>query len=155
MGMHEEAVDVALKQGDVELANHNARKPADWRLRQKLWLRIVENQAASGDVQKVTSLIGESEELSVRDVLPYMNDNITIDAFQEQIGECLKTYESQILTLRQEMDDHRRALQAFKEDLKHAEERTVVFQQDKPCEICGGPAVRERFYAFACGHLFH
>merc|ERR1711972_1147446 len=53
------------------------------------------------------------------------------------------------------MDDHRRALQAFKEDLKHAEERSVVISQDQACEICGAAAVRERFYVFACRHCFH
>merc|ERR1711972_108432 len=63
--------------------------------------------------------------------------------------------EDQILTLRQEMDDHRRALQAFKDDLKHAEDRCVVISQDQVCEICGACAVRERFYVFACRHCFH
>jgi len=155
LGLHEEAVEVALRRGDVALAKRNACKPAEKRLRQKLWLRIVENEAASGDVQRITGLIRESQELSVRDVLPYMSDLMTIDAFQAEICECLDSYEGQILTLRQEMDDHRRALQAFKEDLKHAEERCVVIQQDQACEICGAPAVRERFYVFACRHCFH
>jgi len=155
MGLHEEAVDAALQRGDVALAKHNACRPAEKRVRQKLWLRIVEHQAASGDVQKVTGLIRESQELTVRDVLPFLSDAMTIDAFQAEICECLDAYEGQILTLRQEMDDHRRALQAFKEDLKHAEERCVVISQDQACEICGAPAVRERFYAFACRHCFH
>jgi len=155
LGLHEEAVEVALRRGDVALAKRNACKPAEKRLRQKLWLRIVENEAASGDVQRITGLIRESQELSVRDVLPYMSDLMTIDAFQAEICECLDSYDVQIMTLRQEMDDHRRALQAFKEDLKHAEERCVVISQDQACEICGAPAVRERFYVFACRHCFH
>mmetsp|Transcript_107503 Transcript_107503/g.342740 ORF Transcript_107503/g.342740 Transcript_107503/m.342740 type:complete len:1086 (+) Transcript_107503:55-3312(+) len=143
MGMHEEAVDVALQQGDVGLAKQNACKPPDARLRQKLWLRIVENQVASGDVQIITGLIRESQELSVRDVLPYMSDAMTISAFQAEICECLDKYENQIETMRQEMDDHQRALEAFKEDLKEAEERTVTIEQDQPCEICGIPAMQE------------
>lgn len=155
MGLHEEAVDVALKRGDVALAKHNACKPADRRLRQRLWLKIVESQAAGGDVQAITKLIRESRELTVRDVLPHMSEMITIDAFKAEICECLDTYEGQILTLRQEMDDHRRALQAFKEDLKQAEERSVVITANQVCEICSLPAVRERFYVFACKHCFH
>lgn len=155
MGMHEEAVDAALERGDVTLAKHNACKPADRPLRQKLWLRIVEHQAAAGDVQAITCLIRESQELTVRDVLPYMHDSITIDAFQAEICECLDSYEGQILTLRQEMDDHRRALSAFKEDLKQAEERCVTIREDQVCEICSAPAIRERFYVFACRHCFH
>jgi len=159
MGLHEEAVDVALKRSDVALAKHNACKPADKRLRQKLWLRIVANQASGGDaqtvVQTIAGLIRESQELSVRDVLPYMSDLITIDAFQAEICECLDTYKDQVLMLRQEMDDHRRALQAFKDDLKQVEERTVVIPEDQICEICAAPAVRERFYAFVCRHCFH
>merc|ERR1712187_832658 len=79
----------------------------------------------------------------------------TIDAFQAEINESLDTYRMQVLRLRQEMDDHRRALQAFKEDLKQAEERTVIIPEDQACEICGAPAARERFYAFACRHCFH
>merc|ERR1711972_910699 len=52
-------------------------------------------------------------------------------------------------------DDHRRALEAFKDDLKHAEDRCIVISQDQSCEICGAPAVRERFYVLACRHCFH
>jgi len=155
MGMHEEAVDLSLRRDDIALAKHNACKPPDERLRKRLWLRVVEKQAASGDVKRIISLIRESQELSVRDVLPYMSDSMTIDAFHADICECLDSYEGQILTLRQEMDDHRRALQAFKEDLKHAEEQSVTISQDQVCEICGAPAMRERFYVFACAHCFH
>lgn len=157
MGMHEEAVEVALQKGDVALAKKSACKPSEdekWR-RQKLWLRLVEHEALTGDVQKITSLIRESQELTVRDVLPYMSDSMTIDAFQAEICECLDAYEGQIVTLRQEMDDHRRALQAFKEDLKQAEERCIVIAPDQACEICGSAAIRERFYAFACAHCYH
>merc|ERR1712014_438366 len=89
MGMHEEAVDAALARDDVTLAKHNASKPAERPLRQKLWLRIVEHQAKTGDVQAITSLISESQELTVRDVLPHMSDSITIDAFQAEICNCL------------------------------------------------------------------
>ncbi|CAE8609752.1 unnamed protein product, partial [Polarella glacialis] len=133
MGMHEEAVEVALQHEDIALAKHSACKPpdSDRRLRQKLWLRIVENQALTGDVQKITGLIRESQELTVRDVLPFMSDSMTIDAFQSEICECLDSYEGQIVTLRQEMDDHRRALTSFKEDLKQAEERCVVIAPDQ------------------------
>eukprot|EP00927_Polykrikos_kofoidii_P006725 TRINITY_DN12718_c0_g1_i1.p1 TRINITY_DN12718_c0_g1~~TRINITY_DN12718_c0_g1_i1.p1 ORF type:complete len:1121 (-),score=260.65 TRINITY_DN12718_c0_g1_i1:52-3384(-) len=159
MGLHEEAVDVALKRGDLALAKHNAQKPADKRLRQKLWLQIVKSQASVGDaqtiVQTIASLIRESQELSVRDVLPYMSDMITIDAFQAEICDCLDKYKDQVLTLRQEMDDHRHALQAFKEDLKKVEERVVVIPEDQACEICSAPAVKERFYAFPCRHCYH
>merc|ERR1711904_537597 len=84
-----------------------------------------------------------------------MGDSITIDAFQAEINECPDTYDGQIQTLRQEMDDHRNALSAFKKDLKQAEERCVTIAEDQVCEICGAPAIRERFYVFACRHCFH
>ncbi|CAE7659558.1 vps18, partial [Symbiodinium necroappetens] len=157
MGMHEESVDVALQHEDVALAKQSACKPplSQKRLRRKLWLRIVEHEAATCDVQKIIGLIRESKELTIRDVLPYLPDSMTIDAFKAEISEFLDTYEGQIVTLRQEMDDHRRALKAFKEDLKQAEERCIVVAQDQACELCGGDVLRERFYAFACGHCFH
>ena len=43
----QEAVEVALKHEDIALAKRSACKPPDTekRLRQKLWLRIVEHQA--------------------------------------------------------------------------------------------------------------
>jgi len=157
MKMHEEAVEAALKHEDIALAKRSACKPPDSekRLRQKLWLRIVEHQAATSDVQNIIGLIKESQELTVRDVLPYLSDSMTIDAFKNEICDCLDTYEGQIVTLRQEMDDHRRALQAFKEDLKEAEERCIVVAADQCCEICGADAMSERFYAFTCTHCCH
>lgn len=155
MGMHEEAVGVALQHRDVRLAKLNACRPRDRRLRQKLWLAIMRSQAATGDVQKITGLIKESQELTVRDVLPLVPDTMTIDAFQAEICECLDSYETQIETLRSEMEDHRRALKAFKDDLKEAEEREIVIEEDSPCEVCNALAMRERFYVFACRHCFH
>lgn len=155
MGMHDEAVAAALTQGDITLAKHSASQPADVRLRQKLWKRIVEHFASRGEVEQISRLVRESQELTVRDVLPFMSDSMTIGAFQQEICDCLDAYEGQIITLRQEMDDHRRALSSFKEDLKQAEERCVVISPDQSCMICGENALRERFYAFACAHCFH
>lgn len=159
MGQHEEAVDAALEHGELALAKHTASRPADERLRQKLWLRIVEKQASGDDalvvVQTIAAMLGESQDLSVRDVLPYLSDLVTVDHFQAEISECLDKYRDQVLTLRQEMDDHRHALQAFKEDLRQAEEREVVVHREQPCEVCGAAAAEERFYAFPCRHCFH
>ncbi|CAK9083715.1 unnamed protein product [Durusdinium trenchii] len=142
---------------DIALAKTSACRPPECekRRRQKLWLRIVEHQAATSDVQKIIGLIKESQELTIRDVLPYLSDSMTIEAFQSEICECLDAYEGQIVTLRQEMDDHRRALSAFKEDLKRADERCIVVGADQCCEICGCEAMRERFYAFTCTHCCH
>ena len=86
MGMHEESVDVALQHEDVALAKQSACKPplSQKRLRRKLWLRIVEHEAATCDVQKIIGLIRESKELTIRDVLPYLPDSMTIDAFKAE-----------------------------------------------------------------------
>ena len=86
MGMHEESVDVALQHGDVALAKQSACKPplSQKRLRRKLWLKIVEHEAATCDVQKIIGLIRESKELTIRDVLPYLPDSMTIDAFKAE-----------------------------------------------------------------------
>jgi len=155
MGMHEEAVEVALRRGDVVLAKHNAGRPADTKLRQKLWLRIVEDQATGGDVQTITMLIRESQELSFRDVLPHISNTMTIGAFQAEICECLDEFERQEQSLQHEMEDHRRALQTFKEEVKLTTERSVVVAEDHPCEICREPVTQERFYVFGCKHCFH
>jgi len=41
MGMYENAVDLALVKGDLELAKVNAEKPEeDRQLKKKLWLKI-------------------------------------------------------------------------------------------------------------------
>ena len=116
----QEAVDVALQHEDVTLAKRSACKPhlSQKRLRQKLWLRIVEHQArraaiiqlllfhgdldlcgavltkaTSCDVPKIIGLIRESQELTIRDVLPYLSDSMTIDAFKTEICDCLDSYE--------------------------------------------------------------
>eukprot|EP00811_Abedinium_folium_P023593 NODE_3318_length_2054_cov_3.249611.p1 GENE.NODE_3318_length_2054_cov_3.249611~~NODE_3318_length_2054_cov_3.249611.p1 ORF type:complete len:504 (-),score=183.39 NODE_3318_length_2054_cov_3.249611:178-1689(-) len=155
MGMYEETVEHALRRDDLPLAIHNACKPADRRLVRRLWLRIVEHKAATSDVEAIIALVRDSKELSVHDALPYMSEAVTIDSFQDDIRACLDKYESEINTLRQEMDDHKRALGALKEDLKRAEQRTVTIDEDQPCALCGVPALLERFFVFSCGHCFH
>ncbi|CAK0909708.1 unnamed protein product, partial [Prorocentrum cordatum] len=154
--LHEAAVDVALRCGDVELAKRHACRPADRAVRQRLWLRVAESRAASGDdIARIMGLISESQEVTVRDLLPHLAESITVDALKDEICASLSSYEEQMRTLRQEMDDHRRALLAFKEDLDLAEGRRVVISHGQLCEICQAPALGERFYAFPCGHCFH
>jgi hypothetical protein len=159
MGMHQEAVDVALERDNLALAKHNlnhtAWKPSDRPMRVKLWSSIVQHQSRKGDVQSITNIIKESQLLGVKDVLPFMSDSMTIDSFKSEICECLDTYEQSIMSLRREMDEHRRAAEILKEDLKAANQRCIVLSDGQECEICGMPLISERFYAFTCCHCFH
>merc|ERR1711957_470915 len=78
-----------------------------------------------------------------------------VSALQGEVSAYLEDYEARILSLRQEMDDHRDSMVAFKEDLHLAELRCVDIQETQPCEYCLDPARSKEFFVFPCGHCFH
>ncbi|CAJ0645140.1 10378_t:CDS:10 [Entrophospora sp. SA101] len=76
MKLYEEAVDLALKDNDLELAAINAEKPeGDEELRKKLWLKIARHVVEKKrDIKTAMNYLQNSDILKIEDILPDMDE---------------------------------------------------------------------------------
>ncbi|CBZ51122.1 hypothetical protein NCLIV_041970 [Neospora caninum Liverpool] len=156
VGLHKEAVEKALSTNDMTLGQHAANAPADPAQRQELWLRLAKHAAVHEDVPALVALVKQSGNLlKIQDVLPYISDSTVIDSLKEDICASLDAYEQRIASRYQEMETHKEAISALKDELRTVNQRCVVVEVDQICDVCCESIFTERFYAFGCGHCFH
>ncbi|KAJ2617198.1 tethering complex subunit [Coemansia sp. RSA 1365] len=154
--LHEDAVDLALKQGDIELAQIHAERPEDDKLCKRLWLKIARHAIqAKEPASEVMELVRRSNRLGVEDILPFFPDFTRVDDFKDDICVALEDYESQIQDLRGEMDEATRTAEAMQRDMTGLKSRFAILSTEESCQVCGKPLWLRQFYVFPCQHSFH
>ncbi|KAJ7548955.1 hypothetical protein O6H91_07G034600 [Diphasiastrum complanatum] len=180
MGMHEEAVALALWV-DPELAKIEADKVEDdIDLRKKLWLMIAKHviQQEKGikgeNIRKAIAFLKETDGLlKIEDILPFFPDFTLIDDFKDAICSSLEDYNRQIEELKLEMNDATRGADNIRRDISALSQRYAIIGRDEECGVCGrkilalgtvrgshGSATgyasfMAPFYIFPCEHTFH
>ncbi|KAG0626001.1 hypothetical protein M758_2G095100 [Ceratodon purpureus] len=177
MGMHEEAVALAL-QVDPEMAKIEADKVEDnEELRKKLWLMIARHVIQQGkatrgeNIRKAIAFLKETDGLlKIEDILPLFPDFSLIDDFKEAICASLEDYNREIEELKRDMSDATLASEDIRNDINALSQRHAVVKRDETCKICGQrllvpkvapgaarsyTAFMAPFYVFPCEHAFH
>ncbi|KAJ1920861.1 tethering complex subunit [Tieghemiomyces parasiticus] len=157
LGQYEDAVDLALRHEDLDLAQINADKPADDPdLRRRLWLKIARHVIeTTHDVRRAMALLSACPLLTVEQILPFFPDFTQIDDFKEEICTALEDYDRHVHGLRTEMDEATRNARAIQEDIRHLRNRFVLVAPGERCGLCDAPLLARQFYAFPCQHTFH
>ncbi|EDO47847.1 predicted protein [Nematostella vectensis] len=158
MGLYDEAVDLALKKGDVDLAKRQAEKPPeeDEVLRKKLWLRIARHVVEEEhDVKKAMEFLNQCELLKIEDILPFFQDFVTIDHFKDAICSSLQEYNQHIQDLKDEMQEATESAKSIRTDIQDIKNKCGVVTANEKCSTCEYPLFTRRFYLFPCQHAFH
>ncbi|KAI8340709.1 Pep3/Vps18/deep orange family-domain-containing protein [Chlamydoabsidia padenii] len=84
MGLYEEAVHLALRIGDIDLARIHADKPlGDDEVSKKLWLAIAKYVIQEKkDIKTAMDYVKQSNILKIEDILPFFPDFVLIDEFK-------------------------------------------------------------------------
>lgn len=165
MGLHDEAVDLALQEGDVDLAcacadeagsgssSSGATDEEVDALRRKLWLRVAKHVVTS------SSPTASSEEsirhsisflslapphlLTIEDILPFFPDFTLLDPFREEVCAALDAHAARIDTLQGEMEAAAKSAEHIREDIAKLSERFVTVEEGEQCGLeCGkGPVL--------------
>lgn len=180
MGMHEEAVALAL-QLDPEMAKVEADKVEDnEELRKKLWLMVArhviqQGKATKGEnIRKAIAFLKETDGLlKIEDILPFFPDFSLIDDFKEAICASLEDYNRQIEELKRDMNDATHGAENIRSDITALSQRYAVVKRDETCKVCGQRILASKgaqgaagvarsytslvapFYVFPCEHAFH
>ncbi|KAL1931607.1 hypothetical protein VTP01DRAFT_9750 [Rhizomucor pusillus] len=157
MGLYEEAVNLALKHHDLELARINADKPEDDdALRKKLWLSIASHVVKENkDIKTAMEYLRQSDLLKIEDILPFFPDFVLIDDFKDEICAALEEYNIHIEELKTEMDEATRSADSIRLDIRELKSRFAVINAVEKCYICNYPLLTRQFYIFPCQHAFH
>jgi len=157
MGLYESAVDLALNHGDVELASRCADMvEADDVLKKKLWLKSAKHVVQkTKDIKRVMIFVGNTDVLSIEDILPFFPDFVVIDEFKEEICAALESYASRTEALKEEMTQATQSAEAIQNDIAKLSERFVTIEPTEACNSCGLPLLTRQFYVFHCRHSFH
>ncbi|KAJ3040940.1 hypothetical protein HDV00_010151 [Rhizophlyctis rosea] len=157
MGLYEQAVALALKHNDLELARINADKPEDDdALRKKLWLRIARYVVEEKrDIKQAMTYLKQTDLLKIEDVLPFFPDFVLIDEFKEEICKALEEYNEHIEGLKGEMDEAMRSAESIRVDVRELRNRHATIPVTERCQQCSQPLLTRQFYVFPCRHVFH
>uniref|UniRef100_A0A060T7U8 ARAD1C30690p n=1 Tax=Blastobotrys adeninivorans TaxID=409370 RepID=A0A060T7U8_BLAAD len=157
IGMYEEALRLALKRNDNELAASIADKPSnDPELRKTLWLEVAEHMVKQdGKFETAIDLLNRCELLKIEDLLPFFPDFTSISSFKRQVISSLEGYNDSISQLNKEMESSVATSNNLKEEIKKFQRRYMIIEPGEGCAICNFPLATRRFYVFPCQHAFH
>lgn len=154
MGLYEEAVDVALKVGDVESAVMNAdRVDGDDDRKKQLWMKIVKSVSSKSDsLRPVMDIIHRCPLIRIEDVLPCFPAEAKIDEFKDEVSKSLTSYNAEIATLQEEVKKVTDNADIIRQDMKQIRFRYAFASQNQKCALTGQLVQGRPMYVFPCGH---
>jgi hypothetical protein len=157
MGQYVQAVDLALKYDEIELASTVAdRSNTEPALRKKLWLAIAKKVISqSSGIKIAIEFLRRVDLLRIEDLIPFFPDFVVIDDFKEEICTALEDYSRKIDELKTEMDESEETAAHIKTDIKALEQRYAIVEPGERCYVCGLPLLARQFFVFPCQHAFH
>ncbi|KAI9788478.1 MAG: hypothetical protein M1835_002258 [Candelina submexicana] len=157
MEQYLQAVELALKHDEVELASIIADRPdSNPTLRKKLWLAVAKKVISqSNGIKPAIEFLKRCELLRIEDLIPFFPDFVIIDDFKEEICAALEEYSRHIDTLRKEMDSSAETASNIKNDIKALDQRYAIVEPGEKCYVCRYPLLSRQFFVFPCQHAFH
>ncbi|KAF9733687.1 hypothetical protein PMIN06_006528 [Paraphaeosphaeria minitans] len=157
MGQYAQAVDLALKYDEIDLASNVAdRSNTEPALRKKLWLAIAKKVISqSSGIKTAIEFLRRVDLLRIEDLIPFFPDFVVIDDFKEEICSALEDYSRKIDELKLEMDESEETAAHIKTDIKALEQRYAIVEPGERCYVCGLPLLARQFFVFPCQHAFH
>ena len=156
MNLPDQAVSLALKCGDIELAKQHADVPDEDEMKKKLWLRIAKQVITQqADIKKAIGIIQESNDLlKIEDILPLFPDFTVIEDFKDEICQALEEYNDSIKALKDEMDEYVESAEQIRGDIKLLQTRKGQVNSRARCELTGEYISGHDFYLLPDGRTY-
>lgn len=161
LGQYASAVNLALKNDEMDLASMVADRPADTdpALRKRLWLAVAKKVISTqgkGSIRTAIDLLKRCDLLRIEDLIPFFPDFVIIDDFKAEICAALESYSKSIADLDAEMDASAATAESIKKDIKGLRKRYALVEPGERCRVCELPLLARQFFVFpSCQHGFH
>ncbi|AFZ78959.1 vacuolar membrane sorting protein pep18, putative [Theileria equi strain WA] len=154
-GIINDALDLALEQGNIQLAQMCAMKPVDDFDKRKLWLRILEHSSKS-DTLSISPILEQSKGfIKITDVLEYLPDDSRVGDLKDVVNNFLTKFEDNMQEKRQEIAYLCGCIEETKADIQYISKRCVKISPNQICTVCGNVVFLRDFIVFPCEHTFH
>ncbi|EYE93416.1 vacuolar protein sorting protein DigA [Aspergillus ruber CBS 135680] len=158
MSQYLQAVELALKHNDIDLAAIVADRPeGNNKLRKRLWLLVAEKKIRQPgtSIKDAIEFLRRCELLRIEDLIPFFPDFVVIDDFKDEICTALEDYSRHIDALRQEMDNSAHTARQIRSEIAALDTRYAIVEPGEKCWICSLPVLSRQFFVFPCQHAFH
>ncbi|KAG5519771.1 hypothetical protein PMAC_000044 [Pneumocystis sp. 'macacae'] len=157
MGFFEEAVDLALKYNNINLASTSADKIENSILKKRLWIKIAKKiiSQSSDDTRSSLDFLIKNGSLNIEDLIPLYPDSVKIDNFKEEICSVLKEYTSNIDSLLKKMEELTISADNIRRNIEDHNKWFTILNIEEKCNICKNVLLNDQFYVFPCQHCFH
>lgn len=161
LGQYSDAISLALKHDEIDLASTVADRPVDTdpALRKRLWLAVARKVISSqgkGSIKTAIDLLKRCDLLRIEDLIPFFPDFVIIDDFKAEICAELESYSKSIADLDAEMDASAATADSIQKDIKGLKRRYAIVEPGERCRICELPLLARQFFVFpSCQHGFH
>jgi hypothetical protein len=157
LDFYEDAVKLALKTQQEDLARRYASVPSDEKVKKRLWLKVASwvLQKSDTDLRHALNVISDSHCLSLGDVLPYLAPKAKLATFKDILLASLQSYSTRIDEQLRQMAEYNRSVTTIDEHARRLRDACLPLPADQPCETCQQPLLGELFYVFPCRHALH
>lgn len=158
MGQYVQAVELALRHDEIDLAAIIADRPmSNPALRKKLWLAVARKVISqSNGIRTAIEFRKRCDNLlKIEDLIPFFPDFVVIDDFKDEICDALEDYSRNIESLKKEMDESSATAANIKVDIAALDHRYAIVEPGEKCRDCGLPLLSRQFFVFPCQHAFH
>lgn len=156
MGQYDEAVRLALSNGNIDLACIIADRPIDDSdLRKALWLEVAKSMIDENGLKAAIKVLDKCELLRIEDILALFPDFSSIEEFKEELLRSIEGYNSAINQLNRDMEESIQTAKSIKGEISKLSKRHVLIEPGEACQICNFPLATRKFYVFPCQHAFH
>ncbi|KAI9677456.1 MAG: hypothetical protein M1817_006410 [Caeruleum heppii] len=157
MGQYLQAVELALKHDEIDLASIIADRPeGNQALRKKLWLAVAQKVISQREgIKTAIDFLKRCDLLRIEDLIPFFPSFIIIDDFKEEICAALEDYSRHIDSLKMEMDASAQTSLNIQQSIAALDQRYAIVEPGEECHVCRMPLLARQFFVFPCQHGFH
>ena len=155
MHLYEDAVDLSLQAGDIDMACRCAERAENTAAQKELWLKIAQFVVRTQDMHAAMAFLRRTPLLTIEDILPFFPDFSVIDDVKTDVCDTLENYVARIDSLKRDMERMTLTADQIQDDIQALSNRFLLVDPEQCCIQCATPLSQRHLYIFPCHHAFH
>ncbi|EAR98626.3 vacuolar sorting protein (macronuclear) [Tetrahymena thermophila SB210] len=160
--LFEEAVQIAIENNMIDVAIEYAQLSEQIVIyeSQKTWMKIIEHmmkteQNGPQKIEKIFNVMEQCAYIKIEDLIPYFDNNMPLSLFKGKIEESVRSYQEDIVGLKNEINYKNEKLEELKGELSKQNGKYMRISEKSTCYICSEFLLNNDFITFPCDHHVH
>ncbi|KAL4478279.1 hypothetical protein ABPG72_016591 [Tetrahymena utriculariae] len=160
--LFEEAVEIAIENNMIDVAIEYAQLSEQIVIyeSQKTWMKIIEHMLKTEKdetkkIEKIFSVMQFCAYIKIEDLIPYFDNNMPLSLFKGKIEESVRSYQEDIVELKNEINFKNEKLEELKGELSKQNGKYMRISEKSTCYICSEFLLNNDFITFPCDHHVH